>query len=353
MIDAAKIEEKIEKALNTNNIKILDRLFDEMYEKSAHGEKPYEAAIALKADYNSALVDAANESNIITNWANRIARAKRLIQYRLKTAGNFTGHRIVDEGDSWFQYPFLLDDIVDNFNKEDDFAVFSLSAGGDLIEHIAVHREYDEALSETAANVLLLSGGGNDLLGNGRFSQLLNPYKPDTSPLDMINQQILELVSDRIIGYYRQICSDVYRNHPHVTIFVHGYDTPLPMHGGEYFGKPLEDAGIPLEVGRQIIELIVTYFKSRLSILTEDYSNYKFVDLTGTVGSHLKSWEDELHPDNAGFRRAAVPLITAVKEHLSNLPENNVVYRNKGKSALQKVGKRWPARCSQPNTRLH
>lgn len=324
MIDVTELEKKIEEAVAVDDTRALDDLHNELYQKSGQRQGPYDAALELKPEYTKAFDDNVLEGDFIVDWANRIARAKRLIEYRLKTAFGFSGHRLVDVGDSWFQYPILLEDIIDNFNKLDEFAVYSLSAGGALIEDMAQRREYISALTETNASVMLLSGGGNDAFGNDRFAQLLNPYEPGSSPQALVNQQALERMFDRILGFYREICSDVDRNHPHVTIFGHGYDTPFPMNGGDYFGVFFEAAGIPLDVGRQVIELIVQHFRSRLLQLTEEFSNYRFVDLTGTVGNHPNSWDDELHPENAGFRRASAPLITAVKNHLSNLPEDDL-----------------------------
>ena len=45
------------------------------------------------------------------NWLERNGRQSRF--YRLLSKGNYTGPVIVEEGDSWFQYPFKLWDVID------------------------------------------------------------------------------------------------------------------------------------------------------------------------------------------------------------------------------------------------
>ena len=38
---------------------------------------------------------------------------------------------ILAEGDSWFNYPIILTDIIDRIRMENNFALYSLAAGGD------------------------------------------------------------------------------------------------------------------------------------------------------------------------------------------------------------------------------
>ena len=87
--------------------------------------------------------------------------------YRKKIAVGWSGLRIVSEGDSWFQYPFLLDDVIDQLF--DQFAIFSLDAAGDLLQDMKKQDELSGAITAEQPQVVLLSGGGNDLLGDGRL----------------------------------------------------------------------------------------------------------------------------------------------------------------------------------------
>jgi len=64
---------------------------------------------------------------------NGISRWRRHRRYLRKIDG-WKGLRIVSEGDSWFQYPLLLDDVIDHLF--DRYAILSLDAAGDLMADI-------------------------------------------------------------------------------------------------------------------------------------------------------------------------------------------------------------------------
>ncbi|MDB6178708.1 N-acetylmuramoyl-L-alanine amidase [Paracoccus sp. Z330] len=312
----ADINARIQVATDQNDSEALNQLLQELYQQGQDAERPYDAAIELKPEYRDELAAEGFESDAALNWANRIARSRRLVDYRVKMLTGFSGPQIVSEGDSWFQYPLLLSDIIDNFIAQNDLATYSLGAAGDLVEHMAIRREYHRALGTTGARVMVLSGGGNDLLGDGRLFDLLRPYHSGATADDLLDMPSLQAASQQILGYYARILADVRMNHPGVMIFGHGYDTPFPRKGKKHFGKPFEKAGIPLPVGRDVIRMIVEYFRERLVDLADQFPNFRFVDLTGTVGEHPNSWFDELHPQDTGFAKATEPLLSAVRTHL-------------------------------------
>ncbi|MFV2052982.1 N-acetylmuramoyl-L-alanine amidase [Aliiroseovarius sp. YM-037] len=311
------IQQKITEAVQNNDLGAIQTLQKDLLQETDYGEQPYDAAIELKPELRAQL-ETSFEGATMVNWANRLARAERLVNYRLKTLFGFDGTRIVSEGDSWFQYPLLLDDLIDQVSFERDFAVFSLGAAGDLVQRMTQQREYKRALQDTKSPILLLSGGGNDLLGDGRFENLLLPFSSGAAPEDLVNKAALDQVSREILGFYRQILTDVRDNHPGVMVFGHAYDTPFPKNGGKYFGAPLKNVGIDLKLGRKVIEVILDDFSGRLNQLAPEFPNYQFVNMKGTVGDHPNSWRDELHPESKGFERAAKPLIGAIRAHLSS-----------------------------------
>ncbi|MFD1794921.1 hypothetical protein FQV27_16295 [Paracoccus aurantiacus] len=313
---AKEIDLEIKRAIAANDQQKLDQLLHQLYEPSDGSDKPFDAAIELRPEYQDELGTDSFEGDAAINWSNRIARGSRLVSYRVKLLGGFRGQHIVSEGDSWFQYPLLLRDIIDNVMAQPDFATLSLGAAGDLVEHMAVRREYHDALRQSGARVMLLSGGGNDLLGDGRLFNFLHRYQKGLSAEKLLNKSALQRASDEILGYYRRILQDVALNFPDVVIFGHGYDTPFPLKGKKHFGKPFEEKGIPLDVGRDVIRLIVEHFRNSLSALAKHHDNYRFTDLSGAVGGRTKDWHDELHPSDEGFARAAQPLLDAVRAHL-------------------------------------
>src|SRR5690606_29256958 len=74
---------------------------------------------------------------------------------------------LVSEGDSWFQFPFLIEDVIDQLDP--DFLIWSLDAAGDTSDNMVNrHPEYMQGLNKQKANNVagfLFSGAGNDVIG--------------------------------------------------------------------------------------------------------------------------------------------------------------------------------------------
>ena len=98
---------------------------------------------------------------------------------------------ILAEGDSWFQFPRVylqidpVKDILDWLIEDKKFAVCSLAAGGDWLSNIFHSGEYIEQLPKVSPDVFLLSGGGNDLVGNNRLAiMVINPRMEDPKRIE-------------------------------------------------------------------------------------------------------------------------------------------------------------------------
>ncbi len=301
----ADLQQKIDAAVADLDERALEQLLEDHYQKTEEAEKPFDAAIELRPEFRAQLSEAALESDAALNWANRIARARRYVAYQLKRGGGFNGMVIVEEGDSWFQYPLLLDDVIDQLSADPDKAILSLSGAGDLVEDMARRKEYLDALRGSGARVMLLSGGGNDLLGEGRFAKFLLPYKPGATARDVLNFGALEQDLRHAVSYYLAVLEDVRKHHPNVRVLGHAYDIPYPEAGGRWLGGPLDAKGIPHDLGREVIGLILDRFGQYLRRAEELYPNFTFLDLRGKVDRGKQSWHDELHPKNPGYGRAA------------------------------------------------
>lgn len=107
----------------------------------------------------------------------RNARFDKKIKRGFRNIKDQSGQKkvILAEGDSWFNYPVLLTDIIDRIAMEKDFALHSLAAGGDWFLNMLSARQYVEELSILYPDVFLISGGGNDLVGSRRLAAILDP----------------------------------------------------------------------------------------------------------------------------------------------------------------------------------
>ena len=104
------------------------------------------------------------------------ACAARRATSRSSPAASYKGPLIAAEGDSWFQYPFCLKDVIDWVFET--FAVYCRSEAGDTLENMVRRAEYLDALERTGGRVLLLSGGGNDLVAGGNLAAAPAPLRP-------------------------------------------------------------------------------------------------------------------------------------------------------------------------------
>lgn len=251
---------------------------------------------------NPALVEGVTplEADVFLGFLNGASRRKRERRYRERLASGYQGLRIVSEGDSWFQYPLLLRDVIDHLS--DRYAILSLGAAGALLADMIAADEIPEALKRERADVLLLSGGGNDMVGDDRIAQMLHPgggHHPDDTP----NAAFARFL-DQITGLYRGLFERMADEFPELRIVVHGYDRAIPARG-KWLGRPMEAIGIADgALQKAIVAVLINRFNERLGNLASEFpGRVAHVDCRGAVGDHR--WHDELHPIDAGYLAVA------------------------------------------------
>lgn len=340
MHDIHSIENRIATAVENQDRQALNDLLAEMYQKSDAPPRPFDAAIELKPEYRQALAEGAAESALALNWANRISRAERWVAYQLRMSSGFNGMQIVEEGDSWFQYPLRLRDIIDFLSDDPDKAIRSLSGAGDLLRDMAARREYIPALQRSGARIMLLSGGGNDLLGGGALIRVLREWRDGMRAEEALDGPALDQLVGSVLSDFRRILTDVQTVTPGVTVFSHGYDLPHPRPNGAWLGGPLAARGIPLDAGRAVIGLIVTRFATELKALERRFPTFRFLDMTGVVGGNEQSWADELHPKDAGYGRVAEVFRHAIAQ-VSGAHEARLFPVGAGPAPAHEAGPGW------------
>ncbi|MCS3732338.1 hypothetical protein [Mucilaginibacter dorajii] len=107
-----------------------------------------------------------------------LKNARRNARFTKKMEGGFRNGKnmvILAEGDSWFNYPVILTDVIDRICMEKNMAVYSLASGGDWLLNMLNARNYVEQLSVIRPDVFLISAGGNDLVGSRRLAAIVDP----------------------------------------------------------------------------------------------------------------------------------------------------------------------------------
>ena len=269
-------------------------------------EVPVPGQMAPELEPNPALVDDIPprlEGGVAMGLANAVMRARRHRAYRKRLASGWTGHRIVSEGDSWFQYPTRLQDIIDHLMK--DHAILSLDAAGDELEDIQNQREILMNVQAEGASAVLLSAGGNDLFDKGQLGRLIEEPFPGASAEQLVGptfDAFLAGMSGRYLALFRRIHGAL----PHVHILIHGYGPAFPR-GGAWIQKPLTQRGVPLETQHGVVKVILARFNRLLASLaarSEFHGKLAHIDVTH-IGTHPSDWHDEIHLDGPNAAKVA------------------------------------------------
>lgn len=246
--------------------------------------------------------------------ANDYCRWRRKTAFDRKITGNYKGPIIVAEGDSWFQYPLILRDVIDHLS--DKWAISCLSSAGALLEDMVTTPEYAAPLERYGARILLFSAGGNDLVAGGALANHLEAYDRDTAsqmrPEDYLRASFQQIL-DNAFAQYERMCRDVAGSFPAVRIISHGYDYAIPNRG-KWMGVPMEKRGITdAKLQVQIAQRMVDRFNNGLRLLAQRMPNLTYVDCRGSVSD----WYDELHPRDAGYGSAAKRIDKAITQALA------------------------------------
>lgn len=238
---------------------------------------------------------------------NQIETAIRNRRYRiLKNDPNRL--RIVAEGDSWFQYPILLQDTLDQLYKA--YAIRSFAEAGDTLANYLKKKEYLKAIGDEEATIFLVSGGGNDVLGDEfKFFLRKAPDTGDSTPKRYLSDKFFETMTT-LSNQYDEMFTELLDKYQDLHIMVHCYDYIIPVdtkatpNKQSWSGKHMIAKGIKPQAEREkLIHFILDEFASRLTVLVNKpkfKDKVTFVDTRGLVDRN--TWFDEIHPTNAGFQ---------------------------------------------------
>ena len=242
------------------------------------------------------------ETAQLLNLVNWIAKKSREMRYKDKKAK--AKIRIVAEGDSWFQYPLILHDVIDHLMDEETFAVLCFSDAGDLLKEMVAKAEFHEALVKETPQFFLISGGGNDLVAGAGLTRLLKRPGASFQASDLINHVELASFKSQIVSDFTRLFSNVLTQAPNIKILCHGYSYPVPNRG-PWLGRPMEAMGIgDRQVQQEVIRIIFDEINAAIRNVADSFPNSAFyLDVKGVVPAH--GWYDELHPHSRYYGAVA------------------------------------------------
>ena len=137
--------------------------------------------------------------------------------------------KIVIEGDSWYEH-ILIRDIVDWLIHLSKFRIYTLAYGGDWLANYIKEQKYLKKLLKEKPHVFLLSGGGNDLVGDARLTNLVTaqPVPLSTSLEERIKEGLAQRPDLRDDVIENILLGHQYLN-DHFYIFINVLDFEYPF----------------------------------------------------------------------------------------------------------------------------
>lgn len=296
-------------------------------------------------DQNNGLTINQSEAQMgVLGKLNRRAIRIKNRKFLRKITRKNTDKIIVAEGDSWFEYPVFISDIVDWIIKKSNHAVYSIAAGGDWIANILYSGKYITDLSLYRPDVFLISGGGNDLVGNRRLANLVK----NRSEVNLVlnendellsnayqDQGIEESIARKLVVGRKFLNKDFWallnifrfqyylifksiRSNPrfkNMKIITQGYDYPIPSSNRSFFGHPIrwlmkngKWLDIPLKIRgihngeeqQAILTIMIHEFNNMLIDVGNKFDKIYHIDCRGLASEGC--WFDELHLKSRYYR---------------------------------------------------
>lgn len=355
--------ELLEKLLNSP-LDFNSNDFNELIECYKLGNGNYNTELAFSElrncirriyDLNEAQLRETSNANTGTlGKLNRRSTAIRQKDYYKRIENQIPGKnyvRIYAEGDSWFLFPVFVTDIIDWLEKRKDYLIYSDAYGGDWITNIIYEGQYIEALTTHSPDVFLISGGGNDMVGNSRLAVMIsgknNQKVKYRSRGDLTDSDLTEEEKDMILSAQPYITKDFYAfiltmkaqytllfkrlyfstsKHKNMISITQGYAYPYPkrennfsfkypmqplvnklLDTGQWLFRPLMLKGIlDLHLQRSIILTFIYEFnKMLIEIATNvDFPNVYHIDCRH-IPINQNDWYDELHLKSNIFKKVA------------------------------------------------
>ncbi|PCH98345.1 MAG: hypothetical protein COB84_02295 [Rhodobacteraceae bacterium] len=224
-----------------------------------------------------------------------------------------TTPKIVVQGDSWVSFPFVIQDLGRQLAQH--FPTFCIGCPGDDVSDMGQPEKLDEllwSLDYTQADILILSGGGNEMIGDD-FPKVLE----NTDAASGINQAQLNRKKTEVITGFRHIIDAALAHNPRLKIFIHSYDKPHPQKGEAWLGQVLEDAQVCPTKWQPICAEIIDQFDQSLLDLSAEYGGQlQRVDLRGISQNSVPTWHDEIHLSSDGYRQAAQAFRRSIQQAL-------------------------------------
>lgn len=289
---------------------------------------PFDPRIVPDPDKVDLTEEAQFDIQSAVKWGNAVSRWRRHQTFNTAISSGVRKPVLVSEGDSWFQFPLLIDDVIDHLGI--DYLIWSLDAAGDTADNmINLNPEYMPNLEAQKRNHVkgyMFSGAGNDILGedaNGNpvIWKLLKQHIPGKDAAWHVDMAALNSVLADLETDYRKMVRTI-RSDPdfrHLPIFIHGYDYAIPagfpgdmrrptweVPHDKWLGGPMRQKGIAdPALQRGIMRVLVDHLYDMLESVAGDSVSTRVFLIDARKALLDGDWADEIHGTSFGFGKVA------------------------------------------------
>ena len=223
--------------------------------------------------------------------------------------------RILCEGDSWFGYP--KKDLLEYIRESGAFNMLRVAKAGDeLIANMMGPEQlarFKRALERWDFDLVLYSGGGNDIVGDDLVNYLTANGNPN-DPSSYINATFNGV--NGVLNKMKQKYHDIITL-TQCPVIAHGYDYLQPsgkpfkflgIKKGPWIKPTMEALGIPDSgtLRADIVKSLLDQFNEMLAALASTHASFHHVDLRGTLTPAASNWHNEIHPTGKGFKKLSL-----------------------------------------------
>jgi hypothetical protein len=315
------------------NLEIPEQDLADYVEIRADQSRPFAPALTPRTDsvnLSPPLGGPAVRAELLGDVVNRLAKKRRRRQFERDLERRPELPTIYAEGDSWFQFPVFIEELIDHLRS--DFNILCTSTAGDTLRNMVFRKpDYLQELKQLIlvrgldVRGFFFSGAGNDVIGEDEdgipaLQTLVRPFDAtQTAAWHLDTPQCRERL-DYIESAYRQLFESVEQAfpalaYPGLRIYIHGYDyvqvrslpdgdPHKPFWARNWTGDPLKAKGFSDNAcGSAVLRELL----DRLNSLTERVCGADprgvYVNLRQSV--RADQWADELHATSEGYRAAA------------------------------------------------
>lgn len=295
--------------------------------------------------------------NRVSSWWRTMSYFKRVKKGTRLKPGN---KMILAEGDSWFQFPLFVSDIIDWLLKRDDYLIYSIAYGGDWMTNIIYEGKYIAELSIHRPDVFLISGGGNDMVGSNRIAIMVSAHNGigQSYNQEAFEKAGFELNDDFTVGR-KFISKEFYsfiwilkaqywkmfeqikgaQKLKDMQIITQGYANAIPSYSrkwsfryphkslvnwllgtGKWLKRPLMMKGIPDQSGDmtdihfKIVKTMIHEVNNMFIELSNNFTNVYHIDSRQLV-TERSHWFDELHLKSHMYKKVAAAFAVCIDNY--------------------------------------